>query len=714
MSEHTDGNEGTEGSASEDILTIPGVRERMAAYKDSVAKSKVVEKTTKVPVFKVEEGLMHESFGAGSGGMLHDDEMDLHDHSHGSGSGSGVGDLRPGGFFGGSGSDLGFFEDLKPTGYFGEEAEELGFSTGMTYEEAQRVVFSARDRFKALINKFEPKFEEDDEREVSDARVEMSEEFGRMQEQYIEAVEKLRPTTLEADKYAGEQAFENLKQDYEKEGEKKEAFADMQDRWHDLDGAQQDNRWYEWCVTAQDLPDLPTRGGLESENEHQIDEKEEEIASQWIDFTNMVVETAEKIKAESDDDMSVDEDMVKWREEARRLKADAAKRKKRKEAMLERRNKRQEAAVQRHEEFLFKAKEANSRRREQEGSRRDSTRENSRRREEHEIRRKAESDDESSDDGDVEDEVAVKPVENKRAEDKEDDSVSSASESEDEESETTGAALDPTKIAETKKEDKKEKEEKKKKRRSVVKKDKKDKSKKKEKKGKEEKGKDVDVKATSTKAAIPGKPCGDDDDLTDGAIEKNPRNLDGSLWKNPMKFWTNKPKKLNEVGAKYILKTLPRSDCFRRTEKSGNDNASFYWFKAEGDFDVIVRIKGNFRSSYDKAGIMLREDDKNWVLSGLEFFNGELNHSTCITRGVSDWSLSPVPEEAKDGLWICVKRIEGKVECYFSLDVRKWVQTRQGLFSNSHTLKVGIAAACPMGEPFKVVFEKFRVKKSSL
>mmetsp|Transcript_16297 Transcript_16297/g.35736 ORF Transcript_16297/g.35736 Transcript_16297/m.35736 type:complete len:738 (+) Transcript_16297:24-2237(+) len=735
----------SDNSGEEEVLKIAGVRERLAAYNTAVEKSKVVEKTTKVPVFQVEDGILHDSFVSETD---YNDESYRDDYGQNIESTGNVHEMRPSGFFGeNSTSSLGFFEEFRPTSYFGDEAEELGFESGMTFEDAKRVVFSARDKFKALINKFEPQFEEEDgEREAR--QMELTEEFVIMQDQYIEAVEKLRPSSLAFEKY---QNFANLKLDYENEAEKKEAFGDMQDRWQELDAAQEDTRWYEWCDRAQEAPDLPSRPPAESDNEHQIDEKEEEIASQWIDFTNMVVETAEKIKAESDDDLSVDEDMEKWKEEARRLKDDAAKRKKRKEAMLARRNKRQESALERHDEFVTRSREAFSRREKQQGSRRDlskakkqsSRRElvqgTSRMKEEEEGSRRSDNDNtevaDSTEVGDVEgdgasqtevgaDAVSELPSVPKspRKQVQDDDSDSSSSSDDDSEDETTTAARgDPVKISEAKADKKDDgKKDEKKKKKKTTKKDKKDKSKKKdkEKKGKDDlRGsiksiKDVDVRS-STKSADPGKPCGDDNIMTDGPVERNPRHLDGSLWKNPLKFWTNKPKKLNEVGAKYILKTLPQSDCFRRTEKSGNDNASFYWFKAEGDFDVIVKIKGNFRSPYDKAGIMLREDDKNWVLSGIEFFNGELNHSTCITRGVSDWSLSPVPAEASDGLWICVKRIGGKVECFFSLDIKKWVQTRQGLFSNAQTVKVGIAAACPMGEPFKVVFERFRVKKTA-
>ena len=702
----------------------------------ALEKSKNVEKT-KYPVFKVENGCLDSSFSQNEGSLASNDvppaEMSLSDVKQDDGvedsflqmSMSGG---RPSGYF--EASRTFTFDDSENTDsshklsssrsklsssqrFLGATMDELGLDPEKSFETLQAEEREAKTKFADLLTQFETSMAQVEKGEELSAGGH-SDSFEKVQKRYLDTVEQLRPSEFQPDKYRGpaQDAFTSLKKDYAQEATKKEKFVDLQDRWYDYDGAAQDNRWYEWCATAEEQSAVPSRDPRERENENKIDEKEEEIAIQWLDFTEMVVERAEKIKAESDDDLSIDEDMSRWREEARRFKADTATRKERKKNMLERRRKRRENAVKRHKEYVQQGG-GGSRRRERDDARRE-TEVNSRRREEEEIRRRGDQEENSSEagDSDEEEEESMQP---------EVDEADSTLAHE-EKNESDGAKGTPKESTE-KKDTEKKKEKESKKKKKVSKKDKKEQKDSKEVKSKKSKKdkdkeppttiitKEIEVKSSGGNSDISStRPCGDDDDLTDGPEEKHPRHLDGTPWKNLLNFWTNKPKKINETGAKYIFKTLPRTDCFRRTERSGNDNASFYWFKADGDFDVIVRIKGNFRSSYDKAGIMLRENEKTWVLSGIEYFNGELNHSTCITRGISDWSLSPVPAEAKDGLWICVKRTEGKVECYFSLDVRRWVQTRQGLFTEAKTIKVGIAAACPMGEPFKVVFERFRVK----
>jgi regulation of enolase protein 1 (concanavalin A-like superfamily) len=194
---------------------------------------------------------------------------------------------------------------------------------------------------------------------------------------------------------------------------------------------------------------------------------------------------------------------------------------------------------------------------------------------------------------------------------------------------------------------------------------------------------------------------------------KTPRNQDGTLWKNPLNRWTNKPKKkIKEVNTQIIFKVPEKTDCWRKTRHNFiMDNAPFNWHKVTGDFEAIVKVKGDFGRMYDKAGIMVREDSENWILTGMEFFNKRVNHSTSVTRDYTDWSLSPLPEGAeKHGIWFCIKRVGMSYETFYSLDGKRWIQTRQGVFSDKAVLKVGLCCACPMGDEWKVTFEGYRLK----
>jgi regulation of enolase protein 1 (concanavalin A-like superfamily) len=189
-------------------------------------------------------------------------------------------------------------------------------------------------------------------------------------------------------------------------------------------------------------------------------------------------------------------------------------------------------------------------------------------------------------------------------------------------------------------------------------------------------------------------------------------NPDGTNWKDPFKAWMNKPKKVKIEGARINVRVPEKTDCWRKTRHNFiMDNAPFYWHKIAGDFEVVCKISGGFEKMYDKAGLMIRQDEENWIMSGMECFNDQMNHSTCITRDYTDWSLAPLPENSeKVGIWFAIKRLGDAIETFYSIEGKKWIQTRQGLFSSAPVLKVGIVCACPMGDPFKVNFDMYRCK----
>lgn len=196
-------------------------------------------------------------------------------------------------------------------------------------------------------------------------------------------------------------------------------------------------------------------------------------------------------------------------------------------------------------------------------------------------------------------------------------------------------------------------------------------------------------------------------------MPSSPRHLDGSIWKNPLNRWNNRPtKKITERGTQIILRIPAKTDCWRKTRHNFvMDNAPFNWHKVTGDFEVMVKVSGDLSTMYDKAGLMVRLDEENWILTGMEYFNDRINHSTCVTRDFTDWSLTPLPRNAETmGVWFRLKRDGNSYETSYSLDADTWVMTRQGPFTDRPVLQVGICGACPMGQEYKVVFDHYKVK----
>lgn len=176
-------------------------------------------------------------------------------------------------------------------------------------------------------------------------------------------------------------------------------------------------------------------------------------------------------------------------------------------------------------------------------------------------------------------------------------------------------------------------------------------------------------------------------------------------WKNTLKDWDNKPEKVTNKGNKIIVKVPPETDCGDTTD----NNAPFYWQKCSGDFQVVVKVYGGFSKDGDKGGIMVRLDDENWILTGMEHTGQHVNNVTLANINHTDWCMATLPAtSAKDGVWFCFKRMGNCYECYYSLDARKWVQTRQGTLTERPVLRVGLACACPSQDEFRVTFENYK------
>jgi regulation of enolase protein 1 (concanavalin A-like superfamily) len=58
---------------------------------------------------------------------------------------------------------------------------------------------------------------------------------------------------------------------------------------------------------------------------------------------------------------------------------------------------------------------------------------------------------------------------------------------------------------------------------------------------------------------------------------------------------------------------------------------------------VEVAFALELSEQFDQAGVFVRVDDETWIKAGVERSDGEDGLGAVVTRGVSDWSLAPVP-----------------------------------------------------------------------
>ena len=161
--------------------------------------------------------------------------------------------------------------------------------------------------------------------------------------------------------------------------------------------------------------------------------------------------------------------------------------------------------------------------------------------------------------------------------------------------------------------------------------------------------------------------------------------------------WFNEPAQWEIKDNALTMSVTPKSDYWRISHYGFTvDDAPFYYATYGGEFEVKVKVTGDYRVRFDQAGLMLRIDHKNYIKAGIEFVDGKYNLSTVVTHNTSDWSVitldKPVPY------------------VFYSFDDKEYTMMRNAWLQDNTPVMVGLMGACPDGEGFNATFEHFQVK----
>ena len=174
--------------------------------------------------------------------------------------------------------------------------------------------------------------------------------------------------------------------------------------------------------------------------------------------------------------------------------------------------------------------------------------------------------------------------------------------------------------------------------------------------------------------------------------------------------WLNEPQNWDIVSPTTMTMQIPSQTDYWRVAHYGFtvDDAPFYYATYGGEFEVKVKITGNYITTFDQMGLMLRVSHENWIKAGVEYVNGKQNVSTVVTNKTSDWSVIELSEAPKS-LWIKAIRRLDAVEVFYSLDDKKYTMLRMCWFPDNIPVMVGLMGASPDGAGFEAIFENFKV-----
>jgi len=109
--------------------------------------------------------------------------------------------------------------------------------------------------------------------------------------------------------------------------------------------------------------------------------------------------------------------------------------------------------------------------------------------------------------------------------------------------------------------------------------------------------------------------------------------------------WTHEPEAAGFDGDVFRVTAVEGSDAWRTTSYGFvHDSEHALLQPTDGPFSVEASFVLDYTEQFDQAGVFLRVDEQAWIKAGVEFSDGAPQLGAVVTRGFSDWSVSPVPE----------------------------------------------------------------------
>lgn len=174
--------------------------------------------------------------------------------------------------------------------------------------------------------------------------------------------------------------------------------------------------------------------------------------------------------------------------------------------------------------------------------------------------------------------------------------------------------------------------------------------------------------------------------------------------------WFNEPEEWAIDGNTLTMEVTPQSDYWRISHYGFTvDDAPFLYTTRGGEFEVKVKISGDYKVRFDQAGLMLRIDKENYIKTGIEYVDGKYNLSAVVTHTTSDWSVIEL-DKPVEYVWIKAVRRLDAVEIFYSFDDKNYTMMRNCWLQDNTPVMVGMMAACPDGNGFKATFEEFTIK----
>ena len=106
--------------------------------------------------------------------------------------------------------------------------------------------------------------------------------------------------------------------------------------------------------------------------------------------------------------------------------------------------------------------------------------------------------------------------------------------------------------------------------------------------------------------------------------------------------WLNEPQQWEIKDGKTLVMDVPAKTDFWRISHYGFtvDDGPFYYATYGGEFEAKVKITGNYVTTFDQMGLMLRIDHENWIKAELQWITESIRGY--LTYEMGDGAFSNV------------------------------------------------------------------------
>jgi regulation of enolase protein 1 (concanavalin A-like superfamily) len=105
---------------------------------------------------------------------------------------------------------------------------------------------------------------------------------------------------------------------------------------------------------------------------------------------------------------------------------------------------------------------------------------------------------------------------------------------------------------------------------------------------------------------------------------------------------------------------------------------------------------------------MIRVDDRYWLKTGVEYFDGRTRFSTVVSLDYSSWAVADLPTRASE-LVLYLKRRNDSVEVRYAVDYLEPELAALVYLPPGEEVLAGAMCAAPEGTGFEVTFRDLMV-----